>query len=83
MVFILFINKNQIESATKPLTVGESKKTGYTKGWMTLKEGAAQAGVSSNSFMKFRIYGLEICKVEGVKRVSKTKINGFYIERSN
>lgn len=50
---------------------------------MTLKDGVAYAGVSYNSFMKFRIYGLKICEVEGVKRVSKTEIDRFFIERSN
>ena len=50
---------------------------------MKLKEGAAYAGVSYNSFMKFSIYDLKICEVEGVKRVSKIEIDWFFIERSN
>lgn len=73
----------QIVIAATHLAIEESKKTGHTKEWMTLKEGAAYAGVSYNSFMKFRIYGLKICEVEGVKRVSKTEIDRFFIERSN
>lgn len=53
-----------------------------TKKWMTLKEGAAYAGVSYNTFMKFRIIGLKICEIEGVRRVSKTEIDNFLNENS-
>ena len=50
---------------------------------LMVNEGAAYAGVSYNSFMKFRIYGLKVCEVEGVKRVSKTEIDRFFIEHSH
>ena len=44
---------------------------------MSLKEGANYAGVSYNTFMKFRIEGLKISEIDGVKRVSKTEIDNF------
>ena len=52
------------------------------KEWMNLKEGAAYAGVSYNTFMKFRIQGLSVCEIDGVKRVSKTEIDNFLNEHS-
>lgn len=53
-----------------------------TKEWLTLKDGAKYAGVSYNTFIKFRALGLQICEVEGLKRVSKTEINRFLEEYS-
>lgn len=53
-----------------------------TKQWMTLKEGAAYAGVSYNTFMKFRIRGLKICEIDGVRRISKKEIDNFLNENS-
>lgn len=41
--------------------------------WMTLKDSAKYAGVSYNTFMKFRELGLKICEIDGVKRVSRRK----------
>ncbi|MGE7984137.1 DNA-binding protein [Solibacillus sp. NPDC093137] len=47
------------------------------KSWFTLKEGAAYAGVSYNTFIKFREMGLKIAEVEGIKRVSRKEIDTF------
>ncbi|WP_431029652.1 DNA-binding protein [Lysinibacillus sp. LZ02] len=47
------------------------------KEWMTLKEGAAYAGVSYNSFVRFRSMGLKVCEIDGIKRVSKREIDRF------
>lgn len=46
-------------------------------GWMTLKDGAKYAGVSYNTFIKFREMGLKVCEVDGVKRVSRKEIDNF------
>ncbi|RUL47237.1 DNA-binding protein [Lysinibacillus antri] len=46
-------------------------------GWMTLKDGAKYAGVSYNTFIKFRVMGLKVCEVDGVKRVSRKEIDSF------
>ncbi|WP_318616760.1 DNA-binding protein [Sporosarcina sp. YIM B06819] len=48
-----------------------------TKEWMSLKEGASYAGVAINTFNKFRLDGLKVCEIDGVKRVSKTEIDSF------
>ncbi|WP_336638229.1 helix-turn-helix domain-containing protein [Lysinibacillus fusiformis] len=45
--------------------------------WMTLKDGAKYAGVSYNTFMKFREMGLKVCEIDGVKRVSRKEIDQF------
>lgn len=48
-----------------------------TKEWLSLKEGAAYAGVSYGTFIKFRKMGLKIAEVEGIKRVSRKEIDTF------
>ena len=45
--------------------------------WMSLKEGAKYADVSYNTFMKFRLKGLKVSEVDGVKRVSRKEIDKF------
>lgn len=44
---------------------------------MTLSEGAKYAGVSHNTFMKFREMGLKVSQVYGIKRVSRKEIDSF------
>ncbi|GGG23937.1 hypothetical protein GCM10007425_17990 [Lysinibacillus alkalisoli] len=48
-----------------------------SKEWMTLKEGSSYAGISFNTFIKFRLMGLKVCEIDGVKRISKTEIDNF------
>ncbi|QOV13206.1 DNA-binding protein [Viridibacillus arvi] len=57
-----------------------TSQTNYSipKEWLSLKEGAAYAGVSYNTFVKFREIGLKVSEVEGIKRVSRTEINTFF-----
>ncbi|WP_051891682.1 helix-turn-helix domain-containing protein [Lysinibacillus sphaericus] len=50
--------------------------------WLTLRQGAEYAGVSHNTFTKFRDMGLKICEIDGVKRVSKAEIDRFLMDRS-
>lgn len=52
------------------------------KTWLSLKEGAAYAGVSYNSFIKFRALGLKVCEIDSIKRVSKNEIDRFLNENS-
>lgn len=47
------------------------------KDWMSLKEAANYAGVSYNTFIKFRTLGLKVCEIDGIKRVSKKEIDRF------
>ena len=47
------------------------------KKWMSLKEGAAYAGVAVNTFNKFRLRGLKVSEIDGVKKVSKEEIDNF------
>jgi len=46
-------------------------------GWLSLKDGAKYAGVSYNTFIKFRMMGLQVCEIEGIKRVSRKEIDRF------
>ncbi|WEA38592.1 DNA-binding protein [Lysinibacillus fusiformis] len=50
--------------------------------WLSLKAGAKYAGVSYNTFIKFRLRGLKICEIEGIKRVSRKEIDRFLEEHS-
>ncbi|MGE7910776.1 helix-turn-helix domain-containing protein [Lysinibacillus xylanilyticus] len=58
-------------------TLQIAKQTFVISEWMSLKEGAKYAGVSYNTFMKFRGMGLKISEVDGVKRVSRKEIDQF------
>lgn len=51
-------------------------------GWLSLKEGAKYAGVSYNTFVKFREMGLQVCEIEGIKRVSRKEIDRFLQDHS-
>lgn len=57
--------------------LAEFAKHPQPKDWMSLKEAAAYAGVSFNTFKGFRERGLKVCEVEGIKRVSKAEIDRF------
>jgi len=47
------------------------------KQWMSISEAAKYAGVSYNTFIKFRSLGLPVCEIDGIKRVSKDEIDTF------
>lgn len=51
-------------------------------GWLSLKEGAKYAGVSYNTLMKYRTLGLQVCEINGVKRISRKEIDRFFQEHS-
>lgn len=51
-------------------------------GWLSLKEGAKYAGVSYNTLIKYRQYGLQVCEIEGIKRISRKEIDRFFQEHS-
>ncbi len=58
-------------------TLQTAKQTFVISEWMSLKEGAKYAGVSYNTFMKFRVRGLKVSEIDGVKRVSRKQIDQF------
>lgn len=45
--------------------------------WMSIKDAAKYAGVSYNTFKKFRTMGLKISEIDGVMRVSRKEIDRF------
>lgn len=53
-----------------------------SKEWFSLSEAAKYVGVSYNTFMKFRLMGLKISEIDGVKRVSKKEIDRFLEQHS-
>lgn len=68
--------KTVVLMATKQ-AMEQHQKVLFAKDWMSIKEGASYAGVSVNTFNKFRKIGLKICELDGVKRVSRKEINEF------
>ncbi|MER2192134.1 MAG: helix-turn-helix domain-containing protein [Solibacillus sp.] len=50
--------------------------------WLSLTEAAKYAGVSYNTFIKFRVHGLKICEIDGIKRVSRKEIDRFLEDHS-
>lgn len=61
-----------LENTISNLQPGPQKK------WMSIKEGAAYAGVAVNTFNKFRLRGLKVSEIVGVIRVSKEEIDNFF-----
>ncbi|XHU89972.1 DNA-binding protein [Lysinibacillus fusiformis] len=53
-----------------------------SKDWFSLSEATVYVGVSYNTFMKFRLMGLKISEINGVKRVSKKEIDRFLEQHS-
>lgn len=51
-------------------------------GWLSLKDGAKYAVVSYNTLMKYRTLGLQVCEIDGVKRISCKEIDRFFQEYS-
>lgn len=50
--------------------------------WLSLKEAAIYAGVSYNTFIKFRSMSLKVAEIEGIKRVSRKEIDTFFENHS-
>lgn len=48
-----------------------------SKEWMSIKEACEYIGVAYNTFAKYRVMGLKVSEIEGVKRVSKSEIDNF------
>lgn len=83
------LNSNNLESHLEELIIHTINKTLLSSRqllvlneWMSVKEAAKYAGVSFNTFMKFRIMGLKITEIDGVKRVSRKEIDRFLESRS-
>lgn len=75
------INKSEeILEAIKEWIV--TSKANNSKEWLSLKEAATYAGVSYNTFIKFRELGLKIAEIEGIKRVSRKEIDTFFENHS-
>jgi len=79
----LFLDKNLYDVISKTIEqVLSDYQTHPPKEWMSLKEAAEYTHVSINTFNKFRLQGLKVCEIDGIKRVSKTEINNFLEARS-
>ncbi|AMA64235.1 helix-turn-helix domain-containing protein [Kurthia gibsonii] len=73
------MNNTMLEEIKKIFITLQTKPP---KEWLSLKEAAEYAGVSYNTFIKFREMGLRVAEVEGVKRVSCKEIDKFYENHS-
>lgn len=70
----LYISKETIKAVIKEAITSNLE---FGKEWMSLAEAAKYAGVSNNTFTKFRELGLKVCQIEGIKRVSRKEIDNF------
>ena len=59
-----------------------TSQANYSKEWLPLTEAATYAGVSYNTFIKFREMGLQVAEIGGTKRVSRKEIDKFYQNHS-
>lgn len=73
------MNKNSLEEIKKLIITFQAN---YSKEWLSLKEAATYAGVSYNTFIKFREMGLKVAEIEGIKRVSRKEIDTFFENHS-
>lgn len=67
--------KRLIKTIEKTIKEYFEKQT--TKEWLSISEACSYAGVSYNTLIKWKMMGLKICEVDGVKRVSKKAIDEF------
>lgn len=67
----------QLLISTTMTIIEQNQNSFSTKEWMSLAEGAKYAGVSYNTFMKFRLLGLKVSEIDGIKRVSRKEIDRF------
>lgn len=74
--------KEALDNLLKRIEKSFEEKLSANKEWMSLKEGAAYAGVSYNTFLKYRLLGLKITVIDGIKRISKTEIDRFLNENT-
>jgi len=75
-------NMEKLISTVVTKTISSLKDSFVDSEWMSLKEAAKYANVSYNTLMKFRLLGLKISEIDGVKRVSKKEIDRFLEEHS-
>lgn len=68
---------NQVNEYTSISLINNS-----TYRWLNITEAAKYAGVSYNTFIKFRHMGLKVCEIDGIKRVSRKEIDRFLEENS-
>ncbi|RPJ94085.1 DNA-binding protein [Rummeliibacillus sp. TYF005] len=73
------MHKDFLEEIKKILV---NSQANYSKEWLSLKEAATYAGVSYNTFIKFREMGLRVAEIESVKRVSRKEIDTFFENHS-
>lgn len=77
---IIDIENVVMRAVQKALSAAQNQM--MESGWLSLKEGAKYAGVSYNTFVKFREMGLQVCEIEGIKRVSRKEIDRFLQDHS-
>ncbi|MGK4118347.1 helix-turn-helix domain-containing protein [Lysinibacillus capsici] len=74
--------KSLMESVVNLISSAINKNKLYSPEWLSLMDAAKYAGVSYNTFIKFRHMGLKVCEINGIKRVSRKEIDRFLEENS-
>lgn len=76
------LEKALTESVVNLISSAINKNKLYSPEWLSLVDAAKYAGVSYNTFIKFRSLGLKVCEIDGVKRVSRKEIDCFLEKHS-
>lgn len=79
------INEASIEKLISTVVtnkISSLKDSCVEKEWMSIKEATIYLNVSPNTLKKFRLMGLKIFEIDGVKRVSKKEIDRFLEQHS-
>lgn len=76
------LEKSLTEHILNLISSAIDKNKLYSPEWLSLADAAKYAGVSYNTFIKFRTLGLKVCEIDGVKRVSRKEIDRFLEEHS-
>lgn len=75
-------NLNELIATTTLKVINQIQGSILPKEWLTLSEAAKYAGVSHNTFVKFREMGLKVSQVDSIKRVSRKEIDSFLEKNS-
>ncbi|WP_346234830.1 helix-turn-helix domain-containing protein [Lysinibacillus telephonicus] len=85
------LNTPEIQSTTQAIilnTIAElleeivNNQKEESKEWMSIEQACKYLNISYNTFKKFRIMGLKVAEIDGVKRVAKSEIDRFLNEHS-
>lgn len=71
-----------LEKIAQSINTKIIQNNNHNKEWLSISDASKYAGVSYNTFIKFRTLGLKVCEIDGIKRVSRKEIDRFLEDHS-